>query len=190
MSDFIISIDSKQLERDVRATNKGLEAARLTLRNSGVAQVLVSRRKKIRGEKRKPLHGRAIANILRSKGADPFDFPKDLENEISTGLLEELNESISVAFETARPQSSRMQRAVKGAGVLLADWSVENLKSGGLGNRKIPTGKNRDKYFKRMQSLVSRGLVTSKYGFPPPKGIYSGRFIEGIRPLWKLGRGM
>jgi hypothetical protein len=87
----------------------------------------------------------------------------------------------------------------------MAETATDNIKRGGLGKKKIlreyeeerEQGKSKKRRYRRQfgffRTLQRKGLLTDRYGFPPPYGILSGRFIgmkgsRGIYGTWKLGR--
>lgn len=183
---IVLTVDTSQLERIARQYGGGCEAVNETMRGVGQGVVYVSQRRKLRSESGKPVHGKGIANMLRARGHDPFDVPPNEVAFVNEALRTEGGEAIDAAFRTNRPQTDRMKRLVRAVAAHLAEWSKENIKKGGLGQKK-PVGKPKT-YYARLRGKMNAGIVTGKYGFPPPYGVYSGRFVEGIKSKWQLGR--
>ena len=199
---FIVEIDMSLMSRDVASVNRGVAAVRETLRNAGMGQVVVSKRTPRRptDPKGRVLHGRAIANIFADRGKDPFAFPQSVEEKAQSIAVRHATRALEVAYDTARPQRRRMQQGLRFAANTLATWARLNIRKGGLGQKKIRqssarnrSGAERSLTQRRSATIglwrryVRTGKWTDRYGFPPPYGIASGRFLRGIRAIWKLG---
>lgn len=200
---FRVIVDTTEFRRDIAAVNRGVAAVRETLTNTGEGQVLVSKRTPRRpgDPKGRVLHGRAIANIMRDRGHDPFAFPQVVEDKAQTLVARHTQRAVDRAYVTALPQTRRIKGAVRLAAFELARWSRRNIISGGLGRKQLRessavdrSGGRRSLNSRRSATVwrwrrnVSSGKWTAKYGFPPPYGVASGRFLGGIRHVWKLGR--
>jgi hypothetical protein len=189
MAGFRVYIDERIIKGDVRRLNRGWQAMRRTVDNMGFGVVVTSARKKIKGEKSKQLHGRAIANILRDRfGKDPFDYDHGFLKRTGDGLAIEVETAMGDAYRMQSHQTDRIKKALTVAAENMAAEAQQGVESGKLGEKKIPGGTARKSYIARMHRLANRGFVTRRYGLPPPFGIRSGRFVAGIRGVWKLGR--
>ena len=181
---FAFTIDWDRFAKDLRRSSKQLEAIVDTTANTGVGEVVVSARKKFREERgKKVMHGRFIANMLRSNGHDPFDLPDTTVREVQQIVGDEIEELIVRAYRTGRPQSSAVQRVMRAGADHLAREIVRRVTTGQL-------GRSVGRYGKRKAILANQGKlhVTKQYGNPPPVGVFSGRFVRGIRHRWRLGR--
>ena len=199
---FIVEIDTSTLSRDIASVNRGVAAVRETLRNAGMGQVVVSKRtpRTRHDPPGRVLHGRAIANIMADRGKDPFAFPKSIEEKAQSIAVRHATRALDAAYETARPQHRRMQNGLRFAAATLATWARLNIRKGGLGQKEIRLTLEKDRQG-NVRSMASRrgatiaywrrnvriGKWTDRYGFPPPYGVASGRFLRGIRAIWKLG---
>lgn len=181
-------INTNALNGSINYVKSGLEAISKTIEPHGRAEVVTSRRVRLpfeRANKRKGITGAVvvgghhIANFLRSKGRDPFKLPQNQLNEVVNAIEEEIVDAVSDAARTARPQTDRVRRVLIAGAEELARDARRNIELGGL-------GVNASKYIGSKARFVRRhGLI--KHGVPPPYGILSGRFVDGIRHRWRRG---
>lgn len=168
---------SLELQETVSA---GLEAWQETLDRVGRGTVLTSRRRRLSGmPEGRALHGRGIANMLADRGHDPFAFDNAVEQEASEIVAEEVADALDDAYRTNRPQTSRVRAVLRAAADVLAEWARDNLAAGRL-------GENASGYRKQKLAYARSGAkgFTGSYGYPPPYGIATGQFVEGIRAGW------
>lgn len=178
-------VDWRRLSGDLLQQRQQFEAVAATVRDGGVGEVVVSARKKIPEEKgKKVLHGRDIANLLRRIGHDPFAYPDSVSREAQRFIAEQTNAAVMKAWENVRSYSDQVKAVLYAQAEELATWAAENIAAGGL-------GKSVGRYGKRKAILANQGRrgVTKKYGSPPPVGVYTGRFLDGIRSRWRAKRG-
>jgi hypothetical protein len=182
-SDFYIGFNDKQIKLDIDQVRQGLDAAAKTVMRPPIGKVVVSARKKMKHEKKRAVHGKAIANFMRTQGKDPFATDSDVISDVT----EEFNDNVQIAIETAysirKQQKALIRIAVIQAARLLAAAAKEKIITGGLGEKKTPSGKKRQSFFALMRWRINTGRSTGRYGFPIPYGIDTGRFVEGIRAL-------
>ena len=171
-------IDRGMLNRTVRNTVGRFKSMKITLKSPGTGEVVVSRRKKYPGERRKPLHGRAIANLLAKLGHDPFKYPDHIVAAIDQEVAEEISDALEDAFRARHHRRQRVRDALLIGARKLAEFARWRIEQGLL----APMTEDRAKR-KRW-----RRNKTTRYGDPPPYGIVSGRFVEGIRARWRRGR--
>jgi hypothetical protein len=193
---FRIYIDESRFKGDVKRLTPGYVAMRRTLDNMGMGVVVVSGRKKLKGEKRKTIHGMHIANIMRKRGKDPFAYKTAYLSFVGNAVASEVEDALMKAYYTQREQTDMVKKMLLAFAEDMAKTAADNIKSGGLGRKKVQG--NREAWLARMKMMTKpvgkRGAwVTDKYGMPPPYGIRSARFIgnaknKGIRGVWKLGR--
>lgn len=172
-----ISISAPDIDRAV----DGMWARRETVLNAGRGEVLTAKRNKIKGERRKAIHGGQIANTLAKNGHDPFGYPAAVMDEVQGDLSELVADALSEAGQTRRPTTDQVRDALRGVALELAEWARQNLRGGGL-------GQNTGKYLRRKTKLTYAGVYTTEYGTPAPRGIATGRFLAGISGGWVLGR--
>lgn len=183
-----ITVDTSTFNSGIRATTRGLAAMQATLSQTGEGEVLTSRRRKLPGEKGRAMHGRGVANILRTLGHDPFGYPQSVEQQVGDFVARETDTALEQAWRMGVHRREVIKRALERGADDLATWAADNIKRGGLGQKKIKArGNTRAMIIGRMRRLVSNGVWTDKYGFPPPYGVRSGQFVDGIRSTWKLG---
>lgn len=164
-------------DKDVLRVSRSLKAVKLTITKPGQGVVMVSKRNKEPWEKRKAPHGRAIANFMKKHGKDPFDLnPNDVAK--ASKIVEiEIERSIDVAVRTGRAQKQLVKDALIKAVTFLAQIAKESLIRGRFIQSK--------KLEKIKLSSMKRGRCSTSYGSPPPYGIRTGRFLNGIRGSWK-----
>jgi hypothetical protein len=180
-----ITYDRELLEKGIKENIKALDAVRQTLGVQAEGQVVASSRKKIPSDKAKPIHGAFIANILRKKGIDPFKYPDSITKKNIAFLTKRSDVAVQNAAKTGKSQELTIKVALTIIAQALAGWARNHVTSGGLGARHA----TKKFSFRRWQHMVNLGRVTKRYGFPPPRGILTGRFAEGIRWMLNVGRG-
>jgi len=156
----------------------------------------------------KVLHGRAIANFLRAKGHDPFKYRPDVVRFAQRLVARGIRRANRQGYATAHKQDRIIHKALEGAAQYLADWARSNIMEGHLGKKRplrvaqhiaergVSSADLRvasratvaGRRIAKAKALVRTGWWTDKYGLPPPYGIASGRFVEGIRGRHRLGR--
>ena len=156
----------------------------------------------------KVMHGRAIANFLRSKGHDPFDYKADATAFANRLVMRGLRRAQQVAWGSANQERRIVRNSLEGAAQYLADWARSNIIEGHLGQKRplrvarhvaergVSSADLRvasaatviGRRSTKARALVRAGFWTDRYGLPPPYGIATGRFVEGIRGRWRLGR--
>lgn len=180
-----VTVDMVTLSRDVYREVRGLDAWKETLENVGRGEVTVGQRRKMSFEKTKPPHGMHIANILAKKGKSPFLYSAQAEREALDFLNEEVLDAVRDAVRTQCPQTNRLRRVLRAAAEHLAESAADHVKRGVLGVKKGSMSEGRRKYWLRT------GRWNPKYAFvsgAPPYGIATGRFVEGFKGGWSLGR--
>ena len=172
-----IRADFTDFRREIRNIVGGIQAFEETLRRTGRGEIVVSKRRPIPGERRPPLHGKAIANILRSKGGDVFKIPTSDAQRLADELAEGSEDIFREAARSGRPQHAKLRKLLRRVTREYRDLIVRRIERGQTGRRKSP------KTAERQEKLIERGAwwITRKYGIPPPWAIASGRFVEGIR---------
>jgi len=199
-----ISVDVTTLRRDIMGVARGMESTRQTITDVGYGAVLASRRvlsdeeksarladkraRKAAGEigarVARKVEGWDIANFLASQGHDPYEYPPEDVEFVGKSIEEEVAESIEEAYKTGKSQKPRVVLVLTAAARHLQEAAQTQIKEGKLGTNTVgyrgqKTRRARgDVNPRRKQSAVP---ITTKYGIPPPYGVYSGRFIEGIR---------
>lgn len=206
-----ISIDVDRMMRDIKENQDAFKAMRNSTDQIGYGAVMTGhrrgsaaqrerRRQDIRdiraaGVRRaapfafRIMTGWGIADFLRKKGTDPFEYPTDEVTFVATSMEEEIGEALDDAYRTGRPQLHRIRRVLEAAAEHLRNVSKAEIAAGNL-------GKNTPRYAFRKQLRAEgrsgpwatgdagdRGLrsATSEFGLPPPYGVLSGEFIKGIR---------
>lgn len=182
MAKFDISIELAHFRNGILGAWKGHEAVRETLRLQGTGETINSRRKKEPYENKKPQHGRFISWFFREKlGVDPYDTSGDDFAKILDDLVKDYEEILSDAFRDEDAKRLRMKVALLAAAETWAESVQNRVKSGKLG-----TCKDRANSIKK--AMIKAGMISSKHGSPPPRGIRSGRWVDGIRGRWRQGR--
>lgn len=198
MGGFKLQIDLTEMHRGIDDFERRLSAIGETLAVHGRGEVIAGRRPKLAFERRNVRLGREgtrtpngaeIANFLRAKDMDPFKYDETVRSQVQRDLDSETADAIADAFRMGRPNTERVRRAIIGASMDLSEWVVRNIISGGLGwhvrdTRPTKSGKPRKN---RLDTLLALGRATTKYGWLPPKGILTGRFVEAIRWRWRRG---
>lgn len=151
-----------------------------TVLGAGVGEVRTSARKKTRYEKKRALHGGAIWNILRSKGNDPGDYDPQVFMDAISDFVGRTERLLTTVGRTGRPNRRAIQRNVLRVAEILAEWSRQNVESGGL-------GQNAGKYRGLKIGLTRAGVFDATHGTPGPRGWATGRFARGIVSRWRLG---
>lgn len=167
--------------KGIGSTRRGYIALAATVERAGRGDVLVSKRIKQKWEKRKAVHGRAIANMLADRGRDPFDYDLPVVKEVTDFLESEIQDAKGKAFRTGRPRRSQVRGALRAGAEFLARAAYRKIVRGRLG--KNPSG-----YRERKKRRVKSGRYTRAFGNPPPYGVATGRFVRGIRATWSQGR--
>lgn len=185
--DLRLKIDERKLTADLKAWGAGLDASRATVTGTGKGQVLTSRRKKIAGEKRQPLHGRGVANILADRGHDVFRYSNAVADRVESLIASESTDAIVDAYRTGQPQTERIRSALRLAAMELAEDARHYISSGDLGQKKVRRTK-RSAWKNYWARLARLGRASLRFGNPPPLGYLTGRFLEGIRGFFTMGR--
>lgn len=153
-----------------------------TIRLQGMGETITSRRKKNEYEKKQPQHGRVISWLFRTKaGVDPFSLEGEDFDKINRQLEDDITEALIFAYISGSPQPDRIKQALAKAAQFWAEAVQDRIESGYL-------GENRKKAKTLKENLAKYGYITSEYGVPAPRGIRTGRWIEGIRHRWRQGR--
>lgn len=185
-----IKVDKQLMRRDIRKVNKRFQAVSDTLQNTGTGEVLTSKRKKMPHERasrkkgrksQRVLHGRAIANILREQGRDPFVIHSQDEAQVYAIVDRGVLDAIDKAKKTSESQRDLVIEAITDGAEKMAEVAILRIEQGRL-------RPNRDGWKKRKSALMKPGIATSEYGTPPRPGVFTGRFIRGIRHRWRQGR--
>ncbi len=183
-----VTVDHKQLDRSIRRNNKRLTAIRRTMQETGEGEVLVSRRIKVPGDTQRAVHGRAIANIMRTRGKDPFEYPGHVRDTAERLVKRGVTTAREKAYRQGRSRRRDVRNTLEGAAQFLADWARINIQRGGLGQkprRRKWTDRQVRAYWR---SEARRRRATTRYGNPPPYGVRTGQFVKGIRARWRRGR--
>ena len=176
-----IHLDSELLRRTTRDAAGRAKSVRITLRYAGTGEVLVSRRRKESWESGRAFHGKAIANRLAARGHDPFAYPQEVAAEVSGEIARQTTRAIEGAWRSRRHRLQTIRTAVRQGAEFLSTWARQNIERGQL-------GENTARYRAIKHNLIRRGRATGRYGDPPPFGVLTGRFLEGIRARWRRGR--
>lgn len=186
-----LTIDMPRLNRSIAQTNDGFRAIRKTLTDTGQGQVLTSRRRRIATDKDRPVPGRAIANFLRAQGHDPFAYDARAVDDAQDDVARAVHRARDRAFRTGRSQRKVISGGLLAAAERLSADAVDGLTNARHGYKRPPwPGVGGQRLLNYWSGLARRGGVTLRYGNPPPYGVRSGRFVEGIRAAWKLGKGI
>ena len=175
-------VDFTQWRRGARELGRNVWAVRQTLTRAGRGEIYTKMRRKIRGETRRAIHGRGIANILADRG-HPVDQPSERGESLVWDLIERrAMRSLVKAGRTGREQSGEINRLLLRAAEFLRDDIVEYVAGG-------HAGRNATKYGKKKAAQLERGAwwVTDEFGPQPIYGIRSGRYLRGLSA--RLGRG-
>lgn len=182
MAKFQLDFDVQRFRKGLIRLGKGYHAVKETVRVSGYGETINSRRKKNEWDNRKPVHGRVISWYFRTHfRVDAFEMSGPEFHEILADMVKTCEEAIDEAYRKERPQHEKIRRALT---LAAQSWAIEvqdRIEAGRLGVN------TKDRKAKK-EALVKAGVFPSRYGQRPPKGIGSGRWVEGIRGRWKLGR--
>ena len=165
----------------LRITRK-LDARVETVLNAGRGQVETSMRRKESWEKERAPHGGHIANILKKLGHDPFGYPDSIIEQVGGKLSAAVEAALQRCDSLGKSQEATLHRALKIGAESLSLWAIQNLKSGGLGSNTI-----KHQRWKRKLLHRTPPSATGAYGDPPPYGIITGRFVDGIKSTWVRG---
>lgn len=185
--DLRIVVNETKLKADFSGWSDGIDAVSKTLTNTGRGQVLTSARKKLAHESGRALHGRGIANILADRGHDVFLYDLPVADMVEEFVADEVSDAMDDAFDTARPQVHRIRTVLRAAAAELADSAKANISRGGLGDKRVLRSK-RSAWTNYWTWQAKRGRADLRFGNPPPYGYRTGRFYNGIRGFWTLGR--
>jgi hypothetical protein len=194
MGKMSVHINDGDMIRAMAQIKKGYKAMIDTIDDPGHVRILTSRRKMTQTEREhrrdmrraakaadnpalKPgphIQGWNIANFLRTAGNDPFDYTESVWNQVNEELVGDIQEAIFIAYQTEKDQVKLVKRALMKAGGRLVKDVKERIRKGEL-------GKNARGYMFNKLKMYDKGKTDKKYGRPPPYGIFSGRFYEGIR---------
>ncbi len=174
-----LKLDTATLRRTTNETIKRLRAMRTTVERAGAGEVLVSRRRKIAGEKGRAIHGRAIANMLADRGKDPFDYDRAVLESTARTVATGTAHAIQQAWKTGLAQQGDIRELFTAAAQDLADWAHSHLVAGGLGGVAASTRR-------RKLKLARQGLI--EHGAVDILGIRSGQFVAGFRARFRAGR--
>lgn len=176
------SVDFAEWRRGARELGRNIWAVRQTLAKSGRGEIFTKRRKKLRGERQRAVHGRVVANVLASRG-HPVDQPTErAESQVWEMLERRAMEALTIAGRTGREQSNRINAILLRAAEILRDDIVEYVSSGRAGTNAVTYGR-----VKRAQADHGAWWVTEEYGSQPIYGVRSGRYLGGLSA--RLGRG-
>jgi len=180
---FQSGIDWTLMAGDARDVARRLSAVSRTMADAGTGEVIVSIRRKMAGESRAPFHGRLIANVLRSRGHDPFEYEPAALAEAEAPFRSALAAAPGRAYETGSSQEAMVRAAIERMAEALAAAAIERIRAGRLGANDMT-------YARRKRRAIERRhpTITTEHGSPPPYGVWSGRFVAGIRARWRRGR--
>lgn len=175
--DLKLTVNNAKLRSDVELVAGGLDAVNDTITGTGRGQVLTSARKKLPGEKGRALHGRGIANLLQDMGHDAFVYNGDVADLVEDFIATEVEEAIDDAWRTGHPATDRVRNVLRAAAEELATSARQNIEAGLLGPQAAATETAKE-------ILVRKGRTSRVGGL----GWRTGRFAQGIRGFWTLGR--
>ena len=194
MSALSFEVNYVEMMAAIQKVKSGFSAISGTVNDPGHVRILTSRRamtpaeKKYRREERarakrlknprlRPgphVQGWNISNVLKKKGTDPFKYTDSVLREVRDMMSELIQDAINDAWKTNRPQKARIRQILEAGARELVDDVKDRVMTGKL-------GRNDHGYMWRKLRLYDSGVLPTKYGRPPPYGIFSGRFIEGVR---------
>lgn len=177
-----IVADFSQWKRQAKKFTNGLSSISITLLKSGRGEVVTSPRHPIKGDTGRVLHGRAIANILRTKGGDVFALPSERATAIGARLSRGVSHIFDLAMRSGRPQEAHMRRLLRDC---VAEYGTAVLDQ--IGRDAVRA--NATKYGARKRELAGRAgvyWVNNVFGNQPTWGVKSGRFAEGVK--WRVSR--
>lgn len=177
-----IRMDMTDWRRGCKHMERGIMAVRTTLYRTGRGEIVVSKRKQAPGERSAPVHGKAIANMLAKKGGDVFVPEPYVERHAHEDLEAVVYDVFDHAMRSGNPQHARLRNVVKKVTEDVLRSLLENIATGREPRRKSP------RYAAKLKSMAARGasFVDTRFGLPPPWGIKTGRFFDGIKA--RLGR--
>jgi hypothetical protein len=118
--------------------------------------------------------------MLRAQGHDPFAYPASEVTREDAQLTRGVLSTLSAAYRARRTQAQAMKALILATSQAFADWSIAALKEGRIGSNSKGVAAIKKR-------LIKQGILSSKYGDPPPYGVRTGRFLEGIRARWRRG---
>lgn len=173
----------RDLKRDLSGQSRKMAAIRITTKRIAKEKeghVIVSKRKKESWEKGRQAHGRVIAANLRRLGHPVFDHDKKLMRRINTEIKSEVSGLLQRAAQRKKSQkTTELERRIRRGTQRLVMETKSRIRNGKIGSHPRA-------YKNRKVSLVMRGRGTVRYGMPPPYGVLTGRFMDGIR--WRMRR--
>jgi len=169
------------------AYGEGLEAAAATFGRTGVGLSYYRPRPPM-GEDVKPVKSYLILGIIKKRtGRDPLDPPPEVEADVMRTVSEEAAEALEEAFRTRRPQRDRIRRLLLAGAFTLRDNARDRIE-------QRLTGYTPAKKYERKKALFARlppGRVppswhntTSRYGYPPPPLVKTGRLYDSLSARW------
>jgi len=170
-------VDMRGWRKDADKFKNGLSAIGITLVKSGRGEIIVSKRTQRDDERSAPVHGKGIANMLAKKGGDVFRVDKHVERTAFRDLEHGWRRISLHAMRTGVPQQRHLRMLLRDVTQDVTREVVEGLVQG-RGNRKKSS-----KYAAKLRSMAERGatFIDTTYGNPPPWGVKTGRFVEGIK---------
>ena len=182
------AVDVDKVRRQIGRIQGMVAAIEETLDPGGRAEVLTSQRKHMGHEKQQPPHGKAIAGFLRWRGHDPFQLPPAESARIGQFVTSEINDAMDRVKRSGRPEKDAVRRALIAGAMEAKDLVVAQIAEGRLGTKKLGGGRRRAWQMSRLRALAAAGRLDATWGIPPPYGVWTGRFVRGIRWRWRRGR--
>jgi len=147
--------------------------------------VIASARRKTAKDSSPPVHGRVVAWSLRRAGAKVFAFDDRTKQRAKEIFDRELSPVLKTAKTTGRADYQGTKKAFLAAASYLAESEVARMVKGEIGGNspRLERGK--------LQMIAGR-RISRRWGAPPPFGVRSGRYLEGlkgraVRPRRRVG---
>lgn len=175
-------MDMTRWHRAARHMVAGISAFRETIYRTGRGEIVVSKRNPYGFEKSRVVHGKAIANMLAAKGGDVFIVDPQVERDAYYRLEGVVHRIIELAIASGRPQHRLLRKVMREVTQEVLRSILENIAQG-----RTPKEKSA-KYAAKIKSMSERGYgaIDNRFGMPPPWGVKTGRFFDGIKA--RMGR--
>lgn len=162
----MITIDHRTMRTAIRAHVDQVKAVRQTIAIKGRAEVGTY-----------TAHGREVVASMAQRGKFPLTPTPEMERAATEIVERHAGDAIRRAAQSKRVARVQIQQALmRGAGKL-AQLLKERIISGGLGQNTEGWRRVKTRY------QFTRG--PSRYGIPAAYGIFTGRFLESIRSVWR-----
>jgi len=169
------------------AYGEGLDAAAATFGRTGVGLSYYRPRPPM-GEDVKPVKSYLILGIIKKRtGRDPLDPPPEVEADVMRTVSEEAAEALEEAFRTRRSQRGSIRRLLLAGAIELRDNARERIEQRQTGFMPTKRYEKKKAIFVRLpEDRVPAAWrnTTSRYGYPPPPLVKTGRLYESLSARW------